>query len=74
MQNYRVKTPFVAVLPNAGGGFESVVLGPGAMISVGVERTVLRTGLVDVVYQGRLLAAYLRDIEDRAEQVIAQAG
>ena len=74
MQTYRVKTAFVAVRPNAEGAFESVALGPGAIISVRTERTVLRSGLVDVLYQGQILAAYLRDVEDRAEEVKAQAG
>lgn len=73
MQMYRVKTPFVAVRPTAGGVFESVALEPGAIISVKLERTVVRSGLVDVLYEGRVLAAYLRDIEDRAEYVDAQA-
>jgi hypothetical protein len=73
MQMYRVKTPFVAVLPNAGGVFESISLQPGAIISVKLERTVLRSGLVDVLYEGKVLAAYLRDIEDRAECVDAQS-
>lgn len=73
MQMYRVKMPFVAVHSNTQGAFESVALEPGAVISVKAERTALRTGLVDVLYQGRTLAAYLRDIEDRAECVEAHA-
>jgi hypothetical protein len=73
MQMYRVRLPFVAVRPSAEGAFESVALPPGSIISVKAERTVLRSGLVDVLYDGKILAAYLRDIEDRAESVDAQA-
>lgn len=74
MQMYRVKMPFMAIRPLSGSSFESVALQPGALISVRVERTVLRSGLVDVLFEGKTLAAYLRDIEDRAEFVDAQTG
>jgi hypothetical protein len=68
-QTYQVKTPFVAVCPTANGAFESVTLEPGTIITVQAEHTVLRSGLVDVLYEGTILAAYLRDIEDRTELV-----
>jgi hypothetical protein len=73
MQMYRVKTPFVLVRPTGSGAFESVSLAPGALISVRMDRTILRSGLVDVLFDGKILAAHLRDVVDRAECVDAQA-
>ena len=73
MQKYRVKLPIAAVRLSSAGMYESVALEPGAIISAKVERTVLRSGLVNVLYQGKELSAYLRDIEDRAELVEAHA-
>ena len=73
LQAYHVKTPFVAIYRKAEGVFESVTLEPGEIISVQDGHTVLRSGLVDLLYNGTVLTAYLRDIEDRAERVEAQA-
>ena len=72
MQQYRVSTPFLAVSPNEGSRF--VTLERGAIIRVNVERTVpcSGSGLVDVFYEGRTLAAFMRDIEDRAERFEVQ--
>ena len=72
-QTYQVMTPFVAIYRKTDGVFESVALEPGTLITVQAEHTALRSGLVHVLYDGTVLAAYLRDIEDRAERVEAQA-
>ncbi len=42
---------------------------PGTIIGVEVGRTVLRAGLVSVVYEGQTFVAFLRDIEDRTELI-----
>jgi hypothetical protein len=74
MQQYRVNTSFIAVCPNQDSTSRFVTLEPGAIIRVTVDRTICSTGLVDVLYEGRTLAAFMRDIEDRAERVAAQIG
>jgi hypothetical protein len=68
-QTYQVKVPFVGVHPNADRAFEVVMLERGAIITVDSQHTSLRSGLVEVQFQGTVLAAYLRDIEDRTEPV-----
>ncbi len=68
-QCYRVKTPFVAVSPQAEYGFRSVELEPGTIIKVESRHTGLRSGLVCVVYDHMVLSSFLRDIEDNAELV-----
>jgi hypothetical protein len=65
---HRVNTPFVGV-SGADGRFRAVTLEPGANIAVRAGHTVLRSGLVEVVYEGVVLSAFLRDIEDRTERI-----
>ena len=72
MKQYRVNTPFLAVCSKEGSKF--VTLERGAIIRVNVERTIPCTVLVDVLYEGRTLAAFMSDIEDRAERFEVQAG
>jgi hypothetical protein len=74
-QTYQVRVvmPFVAVWPKGPGVFEPAMLESGTVITVTSEHTVLRTGLVHLIHDGRTLAAYLRDIEDRTERVEAHA-
>ena len=74
MRQYRVSTPFLAVSPNEDSSFRFVTLERGAIIRVNVEHTVPRSGLVDVLYEGRTVAAFMRDIEDRAERFEVHAG
>jgi hypothetical protein len=69
----RIRMPFVAVCPKGPGVFEPVTLEPGTIVTVQAEHTVLRTGLVHLLDNGKTLAAYLRDIEDRTERVEAYA-
>ena len=47
--------------------FTFVTITPGSIITVKGE--VLQSGLVDVLYDGRIVAAFMRDIESRAEMV-----
>jgi hypothetical protein len=70
-QIYKVNAPFMAVHPGAAGAFEPVMLIQGTIIGVEAGHTVFRFGLVSVVYEGETLAAFLRNIEDRAEPVDA---
>ena len=73
-RTYSVNVPFMAVCPSADGAFEPVTLTQGTIIGVEAGRTVRRSGLVSVVYEGQALAAFLRNIEDRAELIEAPAG
>ncbi|MDP8981292.1 MAG: hypothetical protein M3O35_11965 [Acidobacteriota bacterium] len=66
-QTYQVTVPFVGVHPDADHAFEVVTIERGAIITVDTKHTSQRSGLVEVLFQGTVLAAYLRDIEDRAE-------
>jgi len=62
---YRAKEAFMAVRDNPPGPFTFVTILPGAIITVKGE--VLQSGLVDVLYDGQIVAAFMRDIEARAE-------
>jgi len=66
---YQVKFPFVGVYPGADHAFEAVTLQRGAIITVDAQHTSLRSGLVEVNFEGAVLSAWLRDIEDRTERV-----
>ena len=74
MQQYRVNTPFLAVCSNGDSTCRFVTLERGAMIRVTVDGSLPSSGLVDLLYEGRKLAAFMRDIEDRAERVAVQVG
>ena len=71
-QTHRVNSAFAAV-SKADNAFRSVTLEPGDTIIVHSNRTSVRSGLVQVLYDGMVLSAYLRDIEDRTEDVEAHA-
>lgn len=62
---YRIREPFVAVRPSDGNGFQFLTLHPGDLIVI--RGSVQESGLVDVVYDGVVIAAFMRDIEARAE-------
>ena len=74
MQQYRVSAPFLAVSSNGDSSFGFVTVERGAIIRVDVEHPSPPPGLVDVLYEGRTLAAFLCDIEDRAERFEVQTG
>ena len=65
---HRVTTPFVAV-SGENGSYRAVTLEPGDSIEVRSENITVRSGIVKIVYDGLVLSAYLRDIEDRTEEV-----
>ena len=68
MSFHRVINPFIALEPT-GGQFRTVTLEPGDDIVVQADRTTVRNGLVQVVYEGLVLSAFLRDIEDRTQEM-----
>ena len=71
VRQYRVKTPFVAVSPPAlDGTMQSTILEPGGIIKVEREHTTRPSGLVEIVYGGKHLRVYLRDLQDRSEPVV----
>ena len=61
---YRVVEPFVAV--NIGDKAQFVPLPAGAVIHI--TGPVQRSGLVKIQYGGRILEAFVRDIEDRTHR------
>ncbi len=71
-QTHRVNSAFAAV-SKADNAFRSVTLEPGDTITVHSARTTVRSGLVEVLYDGLVLSAYLRDIEDRTESIEVHA-
>jgi hypothetical protein len=64
---YRAKEAFIAIRDNPPGPFTFVAIHPGSIITVKGE--VLQSGLVDVWYDGQIVAAFMRDIEARADMV-----
>jgi hypothetical protein len=63
---YRVKNPFMAVHRRNDGTSEFVQLQPGMVLTV---RSGERNGMVNVMYDRRILAVFMSDIEERAVQV-----
>ena len=47
--------------------FSFVEIMPGSIIIVNVE--VLKSGFVDVMYDGQIFGAFMRDVEARADMV-----
>ena len=68
---YCVHEPFLAVTDGRSKPFAFVTISAGATITVKGE--VQQSGLVDVLYDDRIVAAFMRDIEARAELVEALA-
>ena len=68
-QIYQVKIPFIGVHPSADHAFDVVTLDRGDIITVDATHTSKRSGLVEVIFQGAVLSAWLRDIQDRTERV-----
>lgn len=64
---YKVREPFLAVSDEPPAPFVFVTLQPGVMITVKGE--VLKSGLVDVQYNGQIVGAFMRDIVAHAEAV-----
>lgn len=64
---YKVKAPLTAVIPEQTGGFRFVTVEAGSLIRI--HGTVQKSGLVDVLCDGTVLAAFMRDLQERAELV-----
>jgi len=64
---YRVREAFIAVCDNAPNPFTFVTLPPGEMITL--VGTVQQSGLVDVRYDGQVVAVFMRDVENRTDLV-----
>jgi hypothetical protein len=64
---YRAKQAFMAVRDNPPLPFTFVTIPAGAIIVVAGD--VLQSGLVNVLHNGRIVAAFMRDIESRADVV-----
>jgi hypothetical protein len=65
---YRAREAFMAVRDDPQGPFTFVTITPGSIITVKGD-DVQQSGLVDVLYDGQIVAAFMRDIEARAEMV-----
>ena len=69
--NYCVRAPFIAVRSPEDGSFRFITVHAGSVITI--AGTVECTGLVDIRYEGKIVTAFMRDIEARSELVQAQA-
>ena len=67
---YCVQEPFLAIRNEQSRPFVFVTITEGSIISV--KGDVLKSGLVDVLYDGQIVAAFMRDIETRA--LLVEAG
>ena len=59
----------MAVRDNPPGPLTFVTITPGSIITIKGE--VQQSGLVDVLYDGQIVAAFMRDVEARADVVEA---
>jgi hypothetical protein len=64
---YRAREAFMAVRDDLHGPFTFVTITPGSIITVKGE--VLQSGLVEILHNGQIVAAFKRDIDARAEMV-----
>jgi hypothetical protein len=64
---YYVREPFIAVRDEPPAPFAFTTITPGSTIKVLGE--VQPSGLVDVLHDGKIVAAFMRDIEARAERI-----
>ena len=66
---YRVNEPLLAVTDGQSRPFTFVTITVGSTITI--KGDVQQSGLAGVLYNGMIVAAFMRDIEARAEQVEA---
>jgi hypothetical protein len=64
---YQVRERFIAVRDEPPAPFAFVTITAGSTLKISGE--VQQSGLVDVMYDGQIVAAFMRDIEARAEMV-----
>lgn len=68
---YRLKSPTMAVERRGADCRMSIVtIGTGTVVEV--IGTVQETGLVDVRCEGRILAVFMRDLEERGRQMLTE--
>src|SRR5437763_1747903 len=69
---YQMNSPTMAVESGGSNGrMQLVTVHKGALIEVAGEPQA--SGLVDVIYDGRVVAMFEQDIEDRGERVLAES-
>lgn len=64
---YRVKMPFLTVVRDGCGKVAFTAFSTGSVIEV--HRAVQKSGLVDVLHEGEIVATFMRDIEERTERI-----
>ena len=69
---FRVREPLLALWSEPQKKPAFMTIEPGSVITVKGEEE--QSGFVDVSYAGRIVKAYMRDIEKRADRVECQAG
>jgi hypothetical protein len=65
---YLVKTPFLAVYRAADGKSQFVNMEPGHVFTLRGEE---REGMINVLYQGRIVSVFVKDIEERSQKIKA---
>ncbi len=63
---YRIKSPFTGIHRSADGKSQFVTMEPGNVFTLRGEEG---SGMVNVMYQRRIVAVFRKDIEDRTEKI-----
>jgi hypothetical protein len=63
---YRVKTTFIAVHRRSDGRSEFIQLEPGTVFTI---RGGVRSGMVNIMHQRRMVSVFEADVRERAEQI-----
>ena len=72
IQQYRLTCTTMAVEQRGSDGrMQFSVIPLGALLQIAGEAQ--QSGLVDVLYEGRVVAMFLRDIQDKGERILAKA-
>lgn len=61
--SYRVGSPFIAIKPLEDRSCKIITIPSNSMIEI--RGQVLQSGLVDIWFEGQVVAAFMRDIEER---------
>ena len=67
--NYRVREPFRAIRHGPRNAFSYITISPGSVITVKAETQ--EVGLVDVLYEGKIVTVFVRDLDARADLIEA---
>lgn len=70
---YRLNSPTMAIEPEGGsdGRMHFVIIPAGALLTLAGEPQ--QSGLVDVLFEGRVVAMFLRDLQERGERTLGEA-